>query len=110
MNSSSKLEVPLIFNLPLTLDRQLKTARKELRASRLKNRRRTRTFRRDFDFIESRLYQVCNWGSCLNDVIAPILDERLEKRAIGTEESGRIEDFFSIVDDYPSGNLTDDSD
>jgi len=59
--------------------------------------------------MEGKIYQFSHWGSHVNDILAPILDERLEeKKTVDVEETKKIEEFFVTAEDFPV--LTDDSD
>ena len=47
----------------------------------------------------------------MNDVMVPILDERLERPGISLDESRKIEDFFDLTDEgYLMGLDDSDSD
>lgn len=54
---------------------------------------------RDIDLLDNRLQRISSWGSAVNNVICPILEERLERPIFGVDDSKNIEEFFNKIED-----------
>lgn len=69
-----------------------------------------RGIRYDIDRFEGRVQEISRWGSSVNDIVWPILDERLERPGISIEESQKIEEFFNMIDEENPMDLGDSDD
>jgi hypothetical protein len=71
-------------------------------------KRKVRSFERDVDDFAETLTDIQNWKQCVNEVLQPIIEERMEKSELAFQEKMKVEEFYDLVeDDMLAGRLQD---
>jgi len=81
------------------LSSEHKGEQKRCKANRMRHKRQAKNVRRDVDQLEDSVNLVKSWGCCVNEVVQPMVEERLERETLAVEEKKHINDFCDMVDD-----------
>ena len=76
----------------------MRRTRKKIDRGQRRRRRDVLKNRRQISQLEENIDRVSEWGSCINNMLCPIVDERVTKGRLSEEENDDIQEFIEMMD------------